>query len=296
MNSHTAAHPCGGDRPVSRLLARGLDLTWGDRTLVMGILNTTPDSFSDGGRYLSADDAVRRGERMVEEGADLIDIGGESSRPGSEAVPLDEELRRVLPVLEALSRRVSIPLSIDTVKAEVARRALEAGARLINDISALSFDPKMAPLAAQTDAAVVLMHAQGRPRDMQINPVYEDVTKDIARFFEERLLFAERQGIPRERIILDPGLGFGKNVDHNLEILARLGDFRALGRPLLLGPSRKSFIGRVLGLSVGDRLEGTAAAVAAGILNGASIIRVHDVAAMTRVARMTDAILRGRHV
>ncbi len=285
----------GTNQPTFRLQGPGLDLELGSPVRIMGILNVTPDSFSDGGRFLKTDDAIRRAEALAEEGADLIDIGGESSRPGAETVPIEEEIRRVVPVIEQLARRLSIPISIDTYKSEVARRALAAGARIINDISALRFDPAMAPLAAREGVPVVLMHMQGTPKDMQIHPVYTNVVREISAFFETRIRFAEQAGIARERLVLDPGIGFGKTTDHNLEILARLDEFRTLGRPLLIGPSRKAFIGRVLDLPVEERMEGTAAAVAVGILNGASIIRVHDVRAMSRVARTVQAIQRFRH-
>ncbi|MEK6683741.1 MAG: dihydropteroate synthase [Nitrospirota bacterium] len=285
-----------GKNPKSfRLQGPGLDLELGSRVLLMGVLNITPDSFSDGGRFLKTDDAIRRAEALAEEGADLIDIGGESSRPGSKPVPVEEEIRRVVPVIEQIANRLTVPISIDTTKAAVARRALAAGARIINDISALRFDPEMARLAAREAVPVVLTHMQGTPNDMQAHPVYADVVREITEFFETRVRFAEQAGITRERIVLDPGIGFGKTTDHNLEILARLDEFRTVGCPLLIGPSRKSFIGRVLSLPVEERLEGTAAAVAVGILNGASIIRVHDVRAMARVARMVEAIERFRH-
>ncbi|MBI3610967.1 MAG: dihydropteroate synthase [Nitrospirae bacterium] len=261
----------------------------------MGILNVTPDSFSDGSLFLKTEDAVRRAERMAEEGADLIDIGGESSRPGSDPVPMEEEIRRVVPVIERLAKRLPIPISIDTTKAEVARRALSAGARIINDISALRFDPEMAPLAAREGVPVVLMHMQGRPKDMQVQPVYTDVVREIIDFLEARIRLAEAAGIHRDRIIVDPGIGFGKTADHNLEILSRLEEFRSLECPMLIGPSRKSFIGQVLGLPVEERIEGTAAAAAIGTFLGAAIIRVHDVRAMGRVVRMADAIRRAKH-
>jgi dihydropteroate synthase len=261
----------------------------------MGILNVTPDSFSDGGLFLKTDEAIRRADVMAEEGADLIDIGGESSRPGADPVPVEEEIRRVVPVIECLAKRLTIPISIDTVKADVARQALGAGARIVNDISALRFDPKMAPLVAREDVPVVLMHMQGTPKTMQAHPVYADVIREIRDFFEARIQSAERSGISRDRIVLDPGIGFGKTAEHNLEILSRLAEFGAIGRPLLIGPSRKSFIGQALGLPVEERLEGTAAAVAVGVLNGASIIRVHDVRSMSRVVRMVEAVKRVRH-
>lgn len=273
----------------------GLDLVFGPRTLLMGILNITPDSFSDGGLHFKPDEAFRRAEALAEEGADLLDVGGESSRPGADPVSVEEEIRRVVPVIERLSKRLPIPISIDTVKAEVARRSLAAGARIINDISALRFDPEMAPLAAREGVPVVLMHMQGSPKSMQVRPVYSDVIREIGDFFESRMQGAEQAGISRDRIILDPGIGFGKTPEHNLEILSRLDELAAIGVPLLIGPSRKSFIGHVLGLPVEKRLEGTAAAVAVGVLKGASIVRVHDVEAMARVVRMVDAIKQGRH-
>jgi len=295
LTSQPSQRLIGKNPKTFRLQGPGLDLELGSHVLLMGVLNITPDSFSDGGRFLKTDDAIRRAEALAEEGADLIDVGGESSRPGSDPVPVEEEIRRVVPVIEQLANRLPIPISIDTYKADVARRAVAAGARIINDISALRFDPEMARLAAREGVPVVLMHMQGTPKDMQAHPVYTDVIREITEFFEARIRFAEQAGIARERIVLDPGIGFGKTTDHNLEILARLDEFRSAGRPLLIGPSRKSFIGRVLGLPVEERLEGTAAAAAVGILNGASILRVHDVRAMGRVARMVEAIERFRH-
>lgn len=295
MTSHPSQSMIAKSHPTFRLQGPELDLELGPRALLMGVLNITPDSFSDGGLFLQPDDAIRRAETLAEEGADLIDIGGESSRPGADPVTLEEEIRRVVPVIETLSNRLSVPISIDTTKAEVARRALLAGARIINDISALRFDSEMAALAAREGVPVVLMHMQGTPKSMQAHPDYTDVVREITEFFHERIRFSERIGIPRERIVLDPGIGFGKTADHNLEILARLDEFRPIGRPLLIGPSRKSFIGQILGLPAEERLEGTAAAVAVGILNGASIIRVHDVKSMRRVARMVEAIERFRH-
>lgn len=263
------------------------------RTLVMGVLNVTPDSFYDGGRYTQLDAAVQRALQMVEEGADIIDIGGESTRPGSQPVPEEEELRRVLPVIEAIRARVDVPLSIDTTKSRVAERALRAGACLVNDISGLGFDPHMAETIAEHGALCCIMHIQGTPQTMQQNPQYDDVVRDISRYFEQRLALAERAGIPRDRIWLDPGIGFGKTVEHNLDILRRLREFTVFGLPLLIGTSRKSFIGKVLGdLPPEERLEGTAATIAVAIMNGANVVRVHDVRAMVRVARMTDAIVR----
>lgn len=265
-----------------------------ERTVVMGVLNVTPDSFYDGGRYAERESAVRRALQMVEEGADIIDIGGESTRPGSQPVSEEEELRRVLPVIEAVRARVDVPISIDTTKSRVAQRALQAGACMVNDISGLGFDPRMAEVVAQAGALCCLMHIQGTPQTMQKNPHYDDVVHDISAYFAERLALAERAGIPRQNIWLDPGIGFGKTVEHNLQILRRLREFTVFGLPILIGTSRKSFIGKVLGdLPPEDRLEGTAATVAVAILNGANAVRVHDVQAMVRVARMVDAVLRG---
>ena len=259
----------------------------------MGVLNVTPDSFSDGGHYRSVARAVARAERMAEEGADLIDVGGESTRPGAAPVPLDEELRRVIPVIERVARRCRLPMSIDTTKAEVARRAIAAGAAMVNDVTALRGDPEMAAVVAEAGVPVVLMHMRGAPATMQRAPRYRSVMGELLRFFRERITAAEAAGIDRRRIILDPGIGFGKTLRHNLEILQRLDALAELGQPILVGPSRKAFIGRLLDLPVGERFEGTAAAVAAAVLHGARLVRVHDVAAMARVVRVADAIRRG---
>lgn len=261
------------------------------RVHVMGILNVTPDSFSDGGRFLRLDDAVRRAEEMAAEGADLIDIGGESSRPGAAPLSLDEELHRVIPVIEALAERTPVPLSVDTYKAEVARQALDAGASLVNDIGAMRFDPRMKELVAERGVPVVLMHMLGTPKNMQTRPFYKDVIGEIGAFLRERIAEAVSAGIERTQIILDPGIGFGKRVEDNLEIVRRLDAFHALGCPLLLGPSRKSFIGKVLDLPVEERLEGTAAVVALSVLRGVHLIRVHDVRQMVRVVRMVEAVV-----
>lgn len=262
----------------------------GGRTLIMGILNVTPDSFSDGGLYSSREDAVARAHEMVEAGADIIDIGGESTRPGSEPVSLEEELNRTIPVIEAVASGTDIPISIDTYKSEVAKKALEAGAAIINDISGLRMDPEMIPLAAESKVPVVIMHMQGVPLNMQDNPEYEDVVLDIVKFLRERCLEAVAGGISDEMIIVDPGIGFGKTLHHNLEIIRRLEEFRSLGYPLLLGPSRKRFIGGVLGRETDDRVFGTAAAVSLAVEKGADIIRVHDVEQMADVVRMSDAL------
>ena len=262
-----------------------------DRTLIMGVLNVTPDSFSDGGLFLRPDDALRRAEEMASEGADLIDIGGESSRPGAEPVPLEEELRRVLPVVREVARRLPLPISVDTYKAEVARKALEEGASIVNDISALRFDPKMAEVVADHRAPVVLMHMKGTPRDMQRNPYYEDVVGEVEAFLKERREAAVRAGIPEGNIILDPGIGFGKRVEDNLQLLKHLDRLVALGNPVLVGTSRKSFIGAVLDLPVEERLEGTLATLVLAVAKGAKLLRVHDVRPAVRAVRMAEAIL-----
>ncbi len=284
-----------GAVPLSHI--QRLQQTLPQRTLVMGILNVTPDSFYDGGRYADTQSAVQRALQMVQEGADIIDIGGESTRPGSQPVPEEEELRRVIPVIEAVRAQVDVPISIDTTKSSVAVRALQAGACLVNDISGLGFDPHMAQVVAEHGAMCCIMHIQGTPQTMQVNPQYADVVGDISAYFEQRLALAERAGIARNRIWLDPGIGFGKRVEHNLEILRRLREFTRFGLPLLIGVSRKSFIGKVLGdLPVAERLEGTAAAVAVAIMNGANVVRVHDVQAMVRVARVVDAVMRAGYI
>jgi len=261
------------------------------RTFLVGVLNVTPDSFSDGGKFFDRKRAIEHGLRMVEEGADFIDVGGESTRPGSEPIPVDEELRRVLPVIEGLAAKVTVPISIDTYKAAVAKRALEAGATIVNDITGLRFDPEMVHVIVECNASVIIMHMQGTPKTMQQNPVYGEVVSEVRTFLSERAAFAEEQGI--NQILIDPGIGFGKRLEHNLEIFRRLNEFTVLGYPLLIGPSRKSFIGTILNLPVDSRFEGTAAAVAVSILNGANVVRVHDVQAMKRVSMVVDAIKRG---
>ena len=263
------------------------------RTLIMGVLNVTPDSFSDGGRYAEPGSAVNHAQSMIQDGADIIDVGGESSRPGAEPLSAETEWARVSTVFKALATTEAC-ISIDTYHAETARRALELGARIVNDVTALRGDPQMADLVASACCDCVLMHMLGTPQTMQQNPRYEDVIDDICAFFEERLSFAVRAGIDEEALWLDPGFGFGKTPRHNLEILLRLGEFKKFGRPLLVGTSNKGTIGAVLGTPVNDRLEGTAATVALAIANGADCVRVHDVRAMTRVARMTDAVVHAR--
>ena len=260
------------------------------RTHIMGILNVTPDSFSDGGRFLDAERAVARGLAMAKEGADIIDVGGESSRPGSDPIPLEEECRRVLPVIERLAGETSVPVSVDTYKSEVAARALDAGAVIVNDISGLHFDSRLADVAAEHGASIVLMHMQGSPKTMQVDPAYEDLIGEIRSYLQQGITLAESKGIGQ--IFVDPGIGFGKTLQHNLEIIRNLSEFHSLGYPVLVGPSRKSFIGMISNVPVDKRMEGTAAAVAAAIMNGAHIVRVHDVAQMKRVAEVADAVVR----
>ncbi len=263
------------------------------RTLVMGILNVTPDSFSDGGRFADPERALAHARAMVAAGADILDIGGESTRPGAAPLSEEEELRRIIPLIERLSGELPVPISVDTYKSGVARRALEAGAAIVNDISGLRFSPDMGEIVARSGAGLVLMHIKGTPRDMQQNPVYSDLIGEIVSYLAEGIRLAEQAGVDRERILIDPGIGFGKTLEHNLTILDRLDEFRCLGRPIVLGTSRKKFIGTVLGIAEPDqRLLGTAATVALGIERGAGIVRVHDVSPMVQVARMTDAIVK----
>jgi len=264
-----------------------------ERTLVMGILNVTPDSFSDGGLYDGPQAAAQRALEMVGDGADIIDIGGESTRPGAEEISTDQEIDRIGPVIEHLSGRIDVPISVDTTKARVAVAALEMGASIINDISGAAFDPEMASVVAQHRCPVVLMHIKGTPRTMQQSPTYVDLMGEIKEYLAKRISVLTAAGVDERLIILDPGFGFGKTVHQNLEMIARLHELCEIGRPILIGTSRKSTIGKVLGdLPVDERVEGTAATVALSIAQGASIVRVHDVKAMSRVSRMTDAIVR----
>lgn len=257
---------------------------------VMGILNLTPDSFSDGSRYDSVDAAVDAALQMEADGADIIDIGGESTRPGAPQVSAAEELERVMPVIERLSGRVAVPLSIDTWKADVASAALSAGVEIVNDISAMGFDPLMKDVFAGSDAGVVLMHTRGRPGDMQDNTSYGDIVSEVGDSLQASIEAAVLAGISKERIVVDPGICFGKSIEGNLEIIHRLGEFARLGRPLLIGTSRKSFIGKVLGRGVYERLFGTTASVAVAMMNGASLFRVHDVRAVRDTVDMVRAI------
>ncbi len=263
----------------------------GERTLVMGILNVTPDSFSDGGRFFDADRAIAHGEQLAAEGAELIDIGGESTRPGAARVSARDECARVLPVIRALARRVRVPLSIDTSKARVAEAALDAGASLVNDVTALRGDRRMAKVVARARVPAILMHMRGTPRSMQRRTRYRDVTAEVIGALRLSLRRAEEAGIAPEQLLVDPGLGFAKTAEQTLVLLRDLPALRVLGRPIVVGPSRKSFIGATLDLPVDERTWGTAACVALAIVGGAHIVRVHDVRAMAQVARMADAIL-----
>lgn len=273
-----------------RFNERSFDLSV--KPLIMGVLNLTPDSFSDGSSYGSLQEAVAAAEKMVSEGADIIDIGGESTRPGAGPVSAEDELRRVIPVIEKLAGRLQVPISIDTWKAAVAAASLKAGAEIVNDISAMTFDPKMLETVAGSDAAVVLMHSRGRPSDMQSDTDYQDIVIEVGAFLAARVKAAISCGIDETRIVVDPGIGFGKSAAGNLEIIRRLREFQSLGRPILIGPSRKSFIGAALNRDVSDRIFGTAASVAVSMMNGASIFRVHDVMAMRDTVDMVSAIMK----
>jgi dihydropteroate synthase len=277
-----------------KINCRGKILDLGSRTHIMGILNVTPDSFSDGGLYNDAEKAFVRARDMAAAGADIIDIGGESTRPGAEPLSEEEELRRIIPIIEHLAADLPVPISVDTYKATVAKKALAAGASIVNDISGLRFSPDMAKIAADYGAAVVIMHIKGTPRDMQQNPVYGDVIVDVISYLEEGIAIAVKAGVDSEKIFIDPGIGFGKTLEHNLTLLNRLDELRSLGRPIVLGTSRKKFIGTILGIAVPEqRVDGTAPTLALGIERGASVVRVHDVARMAEVVRMTDAVLKG---
>ncbi len=264
--------------------------TLGKKPLLMGVLNVTPDSFSDGGAYFEKDKAVAHALRMVEEGADLLDIGGESTRPGSKLLSSDEELGRVMPVIEALVNRLNVPISIDTYKAAVAKRAVEAGAQIINDISGLRFDPSLAEVAARSDTPLILMHIRGTPETMQKKIHYDSLFSEILLSLKQSVEKAEWAGVDPNQIIVDPGIGFGKSLPGNLLILQNLSEFRVLGKPILLGTSRKTFIGKILNAQPHERLEGTLASIAIGVLNGAHIIRSHDVAGARRAIAVANAI------
>jgi dihydropteroate synthase len=273
-------------------------LDFGKRTFIMGVLNVTPDSFSDGGKFFTLDDAIAQGYKLFEDGADILDIGGESTRPFSNPVSEEEEILRVVPVIETLSKRIPIPISIDTTKAGVAEQAIKAGASMINDVSSLSFDPKMANVAVDYGVPVILMHMLGNPKTMQIEPFYDDIIGEIKTFLENAIDRAENKGISRLKIIIDPGIGFGKTVGHNLLLIQRLHEFKALKVPIMIGTSRKAFIRNILKDNAAQEINadsvmvesGTQASVAAAILNGAHIIRVHDVANTRVTVKIIDAI------
>jgi dihydropteroate synthase len=278
-----------GARKEFVLRCRSGDLRLGKRTLIMGVLNITPDSFSDGGLFFEPHKAIEHGLRMAEAGADLIDVGGESSRPGSDPVPLDEELNRVIPIIEELASRLQIPISVDTYKSQVAERAIEAGAQMINDISGLRFDPQMPTVAVRYDTPLIIMHIKGIPKMMQQDPLYENLMGEIIDYLREGMAKAEQEGVDPHQVIIDPGIGFGKRVQDNLLIINRLSELNTLDRPLLIGTSRKSFIGAVLDAEVNQRGIGTLASVAVSILKGAHIVRVHDVAPIKQTVDMVDA-------
>ena len=279
------------DSFVLRTSRREMNL--GERTLIMGILNVTPDSFSDGGRFDSPEKAVEEGIRMAEEGADILDIGGESTRPGSDPVSPEEEMRRVIPVIRGLASRTDLPLSVDTMKAPVARKALDEGAEIVNDVSAMEFDGAMTKVVADAGAAIVLMHMRGVPKSMQAGDlVYHSLRGEVIAYLRRGIKQAGDMGIDPMQIMVDPGLGFGKTATDNMRLIRYLYEFRILGRPILVGASRKAFIGRIIGGPPAERDEGTAAVVTAAILNGGQIIRVHDVTMMKKVAAMADALLR----
>lgn len=270
----------------------GLAFNLDERTHIMGIINCTPDSFYAGSRNVDVMHAIESGVNMVKDGADFLDVGGESSRPGSESIPEDEEINRISSVIKELLRSVDVPISVDTYKSAVARHALDLGAHMVNDISGLGFDSSLGSIVKEYSVPVILMHIKGRPKEMQSNPHYDDVIKEIYEYLNERMNLAMRLGIPKDRIVLDPGIGFGKRLNDNYEIIRHLDEFQKLGCPLLLGASRKSFIGRVLNLPPEECLEGTLAANTAAILKGAHILRVHDVKETKRIAQIVDYLVR----
>lgn len=269
------------------------EIAWKDRPLIMGVLNVTPDSFFDGGKFFKPEKAVRHALRMVKDGADIVDVGGESTKPYAEPISTDEELKRVIPVIEGIRARSDIIISIDTYKSKVAKEACAVGADIVNDISGLTFDKEMVNVVSKLGVYVVIMHIQGTPKDMQKNPYYEDVISEIKDFFIERIGFARRHGIEEDNIILDPGIGFGKRVEDNLKILKQLESFKEIGRPILIGTSMKGFIGKVTDSSLEEeRTEGTLASIAISVWNRADIIRVHDVKKACKVVKLVDAVMK----
>jgi dihydropteroate synthase len=266
---------------------------WSSRTYIMGVINVTPDSFSDGGKFFSPEEAKRQAASLVAAGADILDIGGESTRPFSEPVTLEEELHRVIPVIREIRKISDCLISVDTVKAEVAEAALYEGADIINDISALRFDPRMADVASAFEAPVVLMHMKGSPKDMQVDPYYEDVVGEVKGFLEKRMAWANSKGIPKEKMLIDPGIGFGKNFQDNLVLINRLEEFTELGVPVMVGVSRKAFLGTIAGIEeAGERDMATLGAIAASAMRGANLVRVHNVALTRQVLQVVDAIRR----
>jgi len=309
---NTPAHCSIGRSKVFHNVMDGktYQLTWGthrlelgERTCVMGILNVTPDSFSDGGLFFHTDAAVAHGEKLFEDGADIIDVGGESTRPFSDPTSAEEEIRRVIPVIENLAKRVSVPISVDTTKASVARLAMDAGASIINDIGSLRLDPEMADVAARYQVPLILMHMRGTPKTMQTLTAYDDLIEEVKTFLQDAILRAAEKGIPKSRIIIDPGIGFGKTTEQNLRIINQLHEFTTLDAPILVGASRKSFIRKTLGNGFGEEpgyavpaIEiGTQAAIAAAVLHGAHIMRVHDVAAARATVKIIDAIKNAKN-
>ncbi len=285
-------------RKTYHLSWSGYNLELGRQTCIMGVVNVTPDSFSDGGKFYNTDGAIAQGEKLAAEGADIIDIGGESTRPFSDPVSVEEEIRRVVPVIDKLARRVSVPISIDTTKADVARRALDAGAAIINDVTALRFDPGLAALAVEFDTPLILMHMLGEPKSMQVAPSYANLIEDIRSFLADAVGRAENLGVPRSKIFVDPGIGFGKTVAHNLLLIKHVQAFASLDTPILIGASRKAFIRKILKQAHEEDIRpdlpivetGTQAAVAAAVLNGAHIVRVHDVANTLATVKILDAL------
>ena len=266
-------------------------LNFPTKSLIMGILNVTPDSFSDGGQFISSQEAADHALKMINDGVDIIDIGGESTRPGAKPVPLEEELKRIKPVIKAIRKQTDCLISIDTYKASVAEVALDLGADIINDISSLSYDKNMANLVSTRNAPIILMHMQGSPQNMQLDPSYNNLINDLIFFFKTKIEIANKAGVLNNMIILDPGIGFGKQMEDNFEIIRELKQIKAMGYPILLGPSRKSFIGEALDLPVKERLEGTMASITVGIINGANIIRVHDVIETKRTISIVEKLL-----
>jgi len=289
-------------RKTYHLSWSGYNLELGRQTCIMGVVNVTPDSFSDGGKFYNTDVAVAQGEKLAAEGADIIDIGGESTRPFSDPVSVEEEIRRVVPVIEVLAQRVSVPISIDTTKADVARRALDAGAAIINDVTALRFDPGLAALAVEFDTPLILMHMLGEPKSMQVAPSYANLIEDIRSFLAEAVKRAENLGVPRSKIIVDPGIGFGKTVAHNLLLIKHVQAFASLDAPILIGASRKAFIRKILKKVHAEDIRpdlpivetGSQAAVSAAVLNGAHIMRVHDVANTLATVKILDAMMQAQ--